>query len=229
MLALMRQGAPASRVVIMLVAACCWTVGRLAAQAVGECRKLSVSSTLKDQLTDALAAETPSEGRPIRNGSISFEARPVRLDSVCVFVAALSWNSGFGGGLVFFVPRKQGSAQVLQVDVYPGARGTFEAGNRRVGFRYAAGRGSGVMEERTAVLCALSKDSWVVCADLLTDENVAPTGYSLSDARAIGLQLKMTSHASVVGDTLVVETESIVKRYGSGPVHRRWRSTLVLP
>lgn len=229
MLALIRRIPRGHRLAVAILAACCLLANRMAAQARGECPSPSIPSTLKDQLTDALAAETPADGRPIRNGSISMDVRPVRLDDACVFVAALSWNSGFGGGLVFFAPRERGPAEVLQAIVYAGAHRTFDAGNRRIGFRYVAARGSGISEERTAVLCALSRDSWVLCADLLTDANVAPTGYSIKDTQAVGLQLKMSSSISVVDDTLIVMTETYVKRYGRSPVHRRGRSTLVLP
>jgi hypothetical protein len=76
------------------------------------------------------------------------------------------------------------------------------------------------MAERTAVLCALATDNWILCADMLTSQQITATGYPASDSLASGMHLSARGGVSVRGDTLVVTSEIEVKRYGQ-PVSRR--------
>jgi hypothetical protein len=201
----------------------CFVTGSLASATRGEsqtiCEKLAVTPALARSLADTLNRRSNKSVPPI-DADIQVANVPVRLPGGCVNVVTLSWCDGFEGGIVI-QSVTDGKAAIQGLLDYPGARNPMPAGAGRVLFTYPTERGSGQIAERTAVLCSLAEDVWVVCADILTRQEVTGTGYPPSDSLAKGVALRMRSRVAVLRDTLVVTSDVTIRRYGTQSPTRR--------
>lgn len=183
------------------------------------CPPPALNAPLQRALADTLA-----HGLGVLGDSSSVRASEVALAGVmvgqeCAVAATLSWDDGFSGGVLVYRMHDP-LLEVLATQPFAGAHAPMAAGPGRVVLSYSGGRGSGQMAERTAVLCALATDNWILCADMLTSQQITATGYPASDSLASGMHLSARGGVSVRGDTLVVTSEIEVKRYGQ-PVSRR--------
>jgi hypothetical protein len=207
------------------IALACFALGLLMpACAIGQtaCEKRDVSLVAARSLADTLARRTNSSPAGT-NAEIQVERVPVSSSHSCLDAVTLSWADAFEGGIVIY--RIEKGKRVLQAAMdFPGAHDPMPAGEGRVLFTYSSGRGSGQLAERTAVLCSLASDLWVVCADILTRQEVAATGYPPSDSLAKGMGFNMRSRVLVMMDTLVVTSDVLITRYGK---HSPTQRTLV--
>jgi hypothetical protein len=192
-------------------------VARGALQAQADCTE-PTSPAVIEILKDSLAAATTA--KPGRTEDVETASAQLRMAGECAVAVTMSWNDRFDGGVIIFTPSRAG-VRLLAAAAYPGAKNPIPAGSGRVAFSYSASRGSGQLAERTVVLCALATDNWVPCADILTHQEVAASGYLPTDSLARGVRLAMKSKVSVHGDTLVITTEVLVKRYGRAPETRK--------
>lgn len=202
-----------------------------AASAQRSCTVQQLTAALEKALVDSLRAALSLKPASSSSFAVGIHAETTRiaLDSGCATATTLSWDDGFGGGIVLYKHAGE-SVTVLGTAAYAGARGVLAAGRGRVLFTYLAGRGSGQLAERTVVLCALAPDNWVPCVDFLTRQEIGASGYPPTDSLAKGMHLTIRSSIKVVGDTLVVTSDVRAKKYGRLPErHRQVMSRIVLP
>lgn len=155
-------------------------------------------------------------GANVDSSEVHLATTRLTLGSECLVGATFSWNDGFEGGIILLAIRQHTNI-VLRMERYPGAHSPIPAGDGRIAFSYSAGRGSGYAAERTAVLCAIAEDNWVPCLDMLTGQEIAATGYPISDSLARGVRFGMHTTIRVARDTLLLRTIVRMKKYGRGP------------
>jgi hypothetical protein len=201
---------------------------RAPAGGTASCRPPTPDPSLQRAVSDSLgrALRMARDSYPTPDAELAVAG--VSVSGQCAVGATLSWDNGFSGGVLVYRPRDRG-LELLAARIFPGARAPQDAGANRFLFAYGGGRGSGQSEERTAVLCALAADDWVRCADLVTNQEVAATGYPASDSLATGMHLSSHGRTAVRGDTLFVTSDIEVKRYGRALSRRTVTWYQVLP
>ncbi len=190
------------------------------AQAQAGCKNVSPTTELAQALADTLVKRAGLKGKRPTGSDVQAASAPVPVDGSCVIAYTLSWNAGFDGGVIISGAERD-RLVVFGAAAYAGANHPIPAGKGRVAFSYSAGRGSGQISERTAVLCSLAIDNWVPCADVLTRQEVASSGYPPSDSLSRGMRFAMRSTVSVIADTLVISSDVVVKTYGAQPASHR--------
>jgi hypothetical protein len=83
-----------------------------------------------------------------------------------------------------------------------------------VGFAFTAERGTGVLESRFVVYCALRDDVFAKCLDVMTDRALTVAGYPPDDSMAAGIVMNQRATVAVRGDSVLVERSAVFKKYG---------------
>lgn len=179
-------------------------------------------------LADSLLLRTGQRNRRLAASQIEMSVIGVAAFGSCVSAGAISIDEGNGGGVVVFSNAVTG-VELLAAEMLMGPHDPIAIDSGRLAVQYATVRGSGQSSERTAVLCALARDVWIRCADLMTSIDVAATGFPPSDTNARGLRYSVASQVSSHLDTLQVRSFVSIKRYGQAEVRRNVAWFQVLP